>query len=211
MFFGSRNCCKSVLAAELAAVLAWSALARGDRVGGLVFGQREHRETRPRRSRRSVLALLNHVAELNRALPGPGNGDGFDFADALLELRRIARPGSSLFIVSDFADGLAGRALEQVFQLSRHMEITALHCSDPMERQLPRAGRYAVTDGRRRAELHTGGKTLRRRYAERYRGALEQLKSAYGGAGIPVIECCTLQAPAEILETYYARRGGKGR
>ena len=55
MFFGSQYCCKSVLAARLAALISWAALQRGDRLGGLVFSESEHREIRPRRSRRSVV------------------------------------------------------------------------------------------------------------------------------------------------------------
>src|SRR6056300_461999 len=56
MFFGSSHCFKSVLAAQLASLIAWSALDAGDRVGGLVFNGEEHREIRPRRSRKNVLA-----------------------------------------------------------------------------------------------------------------------------------------------------------
>ncbi|HEY6130551.1 MAG TPA: DUF58 domain-containing protein, partial [Halioglobus sp.] len=49
MFFGSTHCFKSVLAAQLASLLAWSALHGGDRVGGLVFNDEGHQEIRPRR------------------------------------------------------------------------------------------------------------------------------------------------------------------
>ena len=69
MFFGSRHCFKSVLAAQLASLVAWSALDSGDRVGGLVFNGREHRDIRPRRSRRTALALLSQVVDYNCALP----------------------------------------------------------------------------------------------------------------------------------------------
>ena len=54
MFFGSQHCFKSVLAAQLASLLAWSALNNGDRVGGLVFNDNQHREFRPRRSRNRI-------------------------------------------------------------------------------------------------------------------------------------------------------------
>ena len=68
MFFGSSHCFKSVLAAQLAGLLAWSALDAGDRVGGLVFNGATHRELRPRRSRKAVLALRAGIAEYNLAL-----------------------------------------------------------------------------------------------------------------------------------------------
>jgi uncharacterized protein (DUF58 family) len=213
MFFGSRHCCKSVLAAHIAALLSWSALQRGDRVGGLVFSEPEHREVRPRRSRRAVLALLNHLSELNQSLPAPASGDGLQFADMLVDLRRIARPGSAIFIVSDFAGALEEDALEHLYQLTRHMEITAVHCSDPLERALPGAGRYTVTNGVDKTDLHTGDKALRLQFTERFESTLQSLRGEYGKLGIPVIEASTEQAPLSLLQAYYAdgSRGISGR
>ncbi len=70
MFFGSSHCFKSVLAAQLASLLAWSALHGGDRVGGLVFNEQGHQEVRPRRSRKTVLALLSQISQLQSS-PAP--------------------------------------------------------------------------------------------------------------------------------------------
>ena len=91
-FFGSQHCFKSVLAAHLAGLLAWSALGNGDRVGGLVFNDSRHREVRPRRSRKTVLTILSQIEAFNRRLP-PASGDDHSLAAMLDNLRRIARPG----------------------------------------------------------------------------------------------------------------------
>jgi uncharacterized protein (DUF58 family) len=207
MFFGSRHCCKSVLAAQLAALLSWAALQGGDRVGGLVLAEGEHREVRPRRSRRSVLALLNHLSDLNRQLPVQAGERALKFSDLLVELRRIARPGSALFIISDFSDALDERALEHIHQLSRHMEITALHCSDPLERELPPAGRYVVTDGTSRTDLQTGNRAIRQAFSQRFEEGLQQLQSQYGKLGIPVIEASTELSPLALLQSFYLEGG----
>ena len=58
MFFGSRRAMKSVAAAEAAAIGAWRVLGAGDRVGAIVFDDRELTEFRPRRSRSTVLQIL---------------------------------------------------------------------------------------------------------------------------------------------------------
>src|SRR6056297_778379 len=105
MFFGSRCCFKSVLAAHLAALLTWSALNCGERVGGMVFSNDTHRDIRPRRSRNAALGLLSTIVDFNRRLQAPGADAGEGFADVLAKCRRIARPGASLVIISDF-DGL---------------------------------------------------------------------------------------------------------
>ena len=209
MFFGSQYCCKSVLAARLAALISWAALQRGDRLGGLVFSEAEHREIRPRRSRRSVLGLLSAVAEINAALPLPPRQSPMDFADMLVELRRIARPGSSLFLVSDFQGAQTEAALEHLYSLARRLEITALHCSDPLERELPPAGGYAVTDGESRARLFTGDSHLRDTYSNRYQQQLDDLRQSLGKLGIPLIEAGTGDSPLGVLQAYYAGNGSR--
>lgn len=202
MFFGSSHCFKSVLAAQIASLLAWSALDAGDRVGGLVFNGASHREIRPRRSRKTVLALISQVAEYNRALPLPTPGAS-GFADILANLRRIVRPGSSLFIVSDFRGAGDEHAREQLFQLAQHIEITAIACSDPLEAQLPRAGHYAVTDGTQRSELDTADKRLRQTYSEHTRLQRQKLTTDLLRLGIPMLEAMTDRAPFPLLQQFY--------
>lgn len=203
MFFGSRACFKSVLAAQLASLLTWSALDGGDRVGGLVFNGNEHREIRPRRSRRTVLALLSHLAEYNQALPLEQPVGEDSFAHMLGNLRRIARPGSSLFLVSDFQGANEEHAREHLFQLAQHTEITAVACSDPMESKLPRAGRYAVTNGNERSELHTADRALRRTYHKNFLHQREGLTTEMRRLGIPILSATTDSAPFPLLQQYY--------
>lgn len=202
MFFGSSHCFKSVLAAHLASLLAWSALDAGDRVGGLVFNGVSHQEIRPRRSRKTVLALLSQLAAYNQSLPltAPASSG---FADILANLRRIVRPGSSLFIVSDFRGAGDELAREQLFQLAQHIEITAISCGDPLEAQLPRAGRYAVTDGLARSELDTADKELRSSYSEHARLQQERLATDLLRLGIPLLTASTAQAPFNLLQQFY--------
>ncbi len=203
MFFGSRRCLKSVLACHAAALLCWAALHQGDRVGGLVFNELGHREVRPRRGRRSVLNLLSLLGEFSRALPLAGPAGALSFAESLNELRRIARPGTSVYLVSDFADARAGRALDHLHHLSRHAEISALHCSDPLEAELPASGWYRVGDGRSEAHLHTGARDVRRAYRERQRAALRELQDAYGKLGIPLVRLRTDAGPLEQLLPWF--------
>ena len=73
MFFGSRRSMKSVTAAEAAAISAWRVLGAGDRVGAIVFNDRDLAEFRPRRSRATVLQILTAIVAQNRSL-GVGRG-----------------------------------------------------------------------------------------------------------------------------------------
>lgn len=206
MFFGSSHCFKSVLAAHLASLLAWSALNGGDRVGGLLFNDAGHQEIRPRRSRKTVLALLSQIAAYNNALPLADRGDNDSFATTLSHLRRIARPGSSLFLVSDFRGAARERAQEHLFELAKHTELTAIACADPLESELPRAGYYAVTDGTQRSELHTGDRQLRQRYRHELQQQRDVLRSDLLRLGVPLLQASTDQPPFGLLQQYYGER-----
>lgn len=208
MFFGSRHCFKSVLAGQLASLLAWSALDRGDRVGGLVFNDNSHRELRPRRSRKNVLTLLSEITRYNAALPCNGTGTESSFATMLGNLRRIARPGSSLFLISDFRGAGSTRASEHLFELAKHTELTAIACADPLESELPRAGSYTVTDGERRSQLHTADKQLRRDYAVQHRAYRDSLAHQLMSLGVPLLNASTQESPFVLLHTYYG--GSRG-
>jgi uncharacterized protein (DUF58 family) len=203
MFFGSSHCFKSVLAGQLASLLAWSALHGGDRVGGLVFNDHDHQEIRPRRSRKTVLGLLSQIAEYNRALPAENIGKQDSFSLMLSNLRRIARPGSSLFLISDFRGASEDRAREHLFELAKHTELTAVSCGDPLESELPRAGTYAVTDGISRSELHTGDQQLRRDYHQRLLQQRDLLRSDLLRLGVPLLAASTDRSPFVLLHNYY--------
>ena len=205
MFFGSRNCFKSVLAAHLAALIAWSALAAGERVGGLVFGSEGHRDCRPRRHRSSVLSLLSTVCEFNASLRDPTAADSG--VDPLAKLRRIARPGSSVFLISDLAGLLDTRAREQFYQLNRHLELTLLHCSDPLEDTPPPPGNYTISDGRRRRTLAIGNDSQRRAIDGAVARRRSERDALLRGLAVPCLAASTLQAPLPLLRAVYGVRG----
>lgn len=206
MFFGSRHCFKSVLAAQLGALIAWSALKDNDRVGGLVFSDHGHQDIRPRRSRATVLSLLSSIVRYNTALPRADAQPHNDFTATLANLRRIARPGSSVFLVSDFRGAWEDAAREQLFELGKHTEITALACSDPLEATLPREGSYAVTDGVERSELDTGDRALRARFADLQQRRQAIIAEDLLKLGIPLLQASTESAPLRLLSRYYAEQ-----
>lgn len=203
MFFGSSHCFKSVLAGQLASLLCWSALDSGDKVGGLVFNGREHREIRPRRSRRTVLALLSEIQTYSSALPLAEPEPADSFEAMLANLRRIARPGSSLYLVSDFRGVESDNARKHLYQLAQHTQVTAIACSDPMEAELPRGGHYAVTDGEQRSELNTADRKLRQHYSEQFELQQQRLQEIMSRLGIPVLAAQTHKPPFSLLQTYY--------
>tara|TARA_R110002110_G_scaffold406421_1_gene626312 strand:+ start:124060 stop:125001 length:942 start_codon:yes stop_codon:yes gene_type:complete len=206
LFFGSSHCFKSVLAAQLGALVAWGALQGGDRVGGLVFNDVQHTDLRPKRSRKTVLALLSHLNQYNTSLPLEAPTSEDSFAAMLAKLRRIARPGSNVFLISDFYGATTDTALEHLFQLAQHTQITAISCSDPLEAQLPPAGRYAVTNGQQRSELQTADARLRQRYEREFATQQDALSQSLRRLGIPLLHSETHRPPFALLQEFYGSR-----
>lgn len=202
MFFGSQNCFKSVLAAYTASLLLWSALDRGERVGGMVFAGNHANDIRPARSRKAVLSMIGELGRHTNASPEAE----MPFSEQLRQIQRIARPGSSLFLLSDFSDGLDAEALDTLRRLARHLQITALAISDPLEQELPAAGRYVVADTKGRAALNTSDPAIRQRYREDFEAHYATLTQAYQGLRIPIIQLSTGSAPLLSLQRYFPTR-----
>ncbi|MCK4837483.1 MAG: hypothetical protein KAS94_01715, partial [Desulfobulbaceae bacterium] len=124
--------------------------------------------------------------------------DGID--QALEELRRITRPGSNIFIISDF-QGLSEEGIKHLHLLSKHNDISAVRVYDPLEQDLPANGYYSITNGEQRFALYTGDHKLRRRYRQIFQEKGETLGKLLGPMGIPLIPLSTLDSPL-----YYFRQ-----
>ncbi|MBK1731605.1 DUF58 domain-containing protein [Thiococcus pfennigii] len=167
MRFASRVAFKSVVAARAAALLGWSVTAGGDRLGGLVFDEARHLEQRPLARTAGLLPLLRALAAAPLSGEGTGGGGGFTgLAAAADHLARRVRPGSLVFLLSDFADLAAADAWAG--RLGAGSELVLIQVVDPLERQAPPPGRYPVSDGRQIGWLDTRSAAARRAYAERF-------------------------------------------
>ena len=208
MFFGTRACFKSVLAAKAATLIAWSAVQHGDRVGFQVFSASRHEERRPARGQRAVMqfvrCLVDHPAWLAR---GDAALDAGAAMQALLRLRQVARPGSLVFLASDFRH-VDPAWRRQLAGLSRHSDVVLLHCHDPFERELPRAGIFRVTDCVDDVEFDAAGRGLRDRYRERYQRAQRELERLCAELGIFLIDLAT---DGDLLAGLQAGLGGRRR
>jgi len=142
MHFATRVAFKSVIASKAAATLAWAGCANGDRVGGLLFANQDHRELRPASGQRGVLPLLQQLAQ---PIKPTGNQQG-SMSSVLERLRRVARPGSLIIIFSDF-QLLDEKTIKHLAQLRRHNEIVIGRIYDPLEKEPPPANHYAYSDG----------------------------------------------------------------
>ena len=195
LFFGSRLRLKSVAAAEFGAIGAWQALASDDRVGGLVIGNAGPLVHKPLRSVRTVIRLLADLAQCNQALSRTSRlASESRYRDGLQRIRRLVHTGYRVLAISDFLT--ATEAWQDTLRaLARHNQITLIRISDPLERALPPAQRYTVTDGAARWQFHTGNAALRRRYTERHEQREADLASFSAACMIRYFSYATDESP----------------
>jgi uncharacterized protein (DUF58 family) len=167
MFFATRGAFKSVIATKAATLLAWSTAANNDRLGALIFSGNDHSELRPKRGKSAVLDFIKHTCkhsawQNNRAQNKPRN-----MALAMARLRKVTRPGSLLFLISDFRE-MDDQAKSHLINMARNNDIVLIHVFDPVEKTLPASGQYKVSDGTSELTLNTTNEKLRNEYQQRF-------------------------------------------
>lgn len=204
MFFGSRLCFKSVASAYICTTLAWAALSNSDRVGGLVFGDSEQRDIRPRRSKYAALELLQQLETFNRALKTPvAQTSPVSLVEILADIRRVAKPGFAIFITSDFHD-FDDDCEQQLFELSRHTEVTLMHIFDPLERQLGSNAALTISNGQQRCVLPANDRKFQQAWQAGYEAALDKLVKRCQRLNIPLMSFSTSDDIQSLLRESYS-------
>ncbi|MDH3546899.1 MAG: DUF58 domain-containing protein [Gammaproteobacteria bacterium] len=208
MHFATRGCFKSVNASRAAALLSWAAHHRGDRLGGLIFGDTTHRELKPRLGRQAALRyvhqLVNH-ADWQHSEDSADEDREASLSQAMAVLRRVARPGSLVVILSDFI-GFTRTAQSHLSSVARHNEVLAVFLNDPLERELPPPGRYRLVSSDAELAIDTQARRARQEYQHAFvarRQALEDFCQRYG---IHLLPLSTEDDPISALQTALGRR-----
>jgi uncharacterized protein (DUF58 family) len=193
MHFATRGVFKSVLAAKLAGLLAWTAEYHGDRIGGQLFSEHECHELKPQNGRHAVLRFLN-------ALVKPQNpiDKAFTLDQVLARLNQHARPGSLVYIISDFR-GINDQAETHIAKLSQHCEVVLIFVYDPLESSLPAKGRYRFTDDEREVVVDSSDQQRLLSYHQRFDQRLQRLESLAKKRGLAFIQCSTFEDPIQCL------------
>ena len=204
MFFGTRVAFKSVIAARVGTLLAWASLKHGDRVGSLIFSDQGHAELRPQGGRSGVLRFARSLASMHRrAKQGEQPGlspTQFPMSQALDRLVRTARPGSLIFLISDFRS-FDDHALAALTRLRVHHELIALMIFDPVEATPPPPGRYRISNGTQFATVDTSLMNVVSRYRETFEELRRHIEASCRRFGIEVLPISTNDPLPKVLQT----------
>ncbi len=205
MHFGTQVAFKSVAAAQAAAVLGWASHDRGDRVGGIVFSESDHVELRPKGGRSGILQLLNILAKRSGqssvSNPEPGSS-ATAFRLALNRILKAARPGSLIFLFSDFREW--DQPSKTAFlRLGAHHEVVAMFIYDQVEQVAPPPGSYPITDGDAHGIWQTHSSQLIAAYEKVFHSRYEEVRRLCHSRGIGFVPLATHESiPSQLTKGF---------
>ncbi len=197
--FGTARGTKHEMAAEVSALLAFSAIRNNDRVGLLLFTDRVERFVPPRRGREHALRVLRELLAFEPV------GKGTSIRLALDVLRRVVTKRAVVFVVSDFQDSGYERSLRV---LGRKHDLVAIKVADPRESVLPDVGIVAAEDPETGARvlLDAGSTAVRRAYAASAASSRQAALDALRRTGVDLLEITTSEPYDLPLVRFFRER-----
>jgi uncharacterized protein (DUF58 family) len=197
--FGSVRQTKSALAAELGAVLAFSAITNNDKVGLVVFTDRIESALRPRKGVHHVLRVIRDILSLRPV------GRGTDIPAALEHLAHVTKRRTVVFLLSDFLDPGWRTALAVA---GRRHDVIAVVLEDPRELELPDVGLVELEEAEtgERYVVDTGSRRVREAFARRTAEARVERDRALRSADVDTIVVRTDRAYTEPLLRFFRMR-----
>jgi len=188
MFFGSQRTMKSVVAAEVTALGAWKVLDQGDRVGALIFNDDEIISIKPHRSRTRVRELLGAVVKMNHQLGKDHHATANPemLNKALNQALQIAKHDYLICTVGD-GFGMNEETKRLITLLSAHNDVISIFIYDPLEAELPKAGKLTMAEGTYQLEIDTNNQKIRQEFDSDFQERLSQMQTMARGRSIPLL------------------------
>ncbi len=198
MFFGSRRCFKSVLAAHLAAQLSIAAIHGGDQICGLTFDGERANLGGLGHTRHHLARWFGALAHATQALNSDEKRAFLDWPVVLTRLANRVRPGALVFLLSDFLDA-SDEMLPLLFRVRKRAQLFAFSIFDPLEEQIPALGRVGMSYGDERVQFDSNDKLLRRNYEHWWREHQEKVRRMFRTLAIPYLRFKTADDPDATL------------
>jgi uncharacterized protein (DUF58 family) len=204
--FGSGPLSKRQMAAELASVLAFSAIRNNDKVGLLLFSDCVEQYIPPKKGRQHVLRVIREILFFEPQHRGTDLVRALDFVNQVTSRRAI------MFLVSDFELPNQEAALRNVRRtvrlVNRRHDVVALHVHDCREAEVPDVGQLALEDAEsgELIELDTASERVRARFAELAQKRADDLRRALANEGVDFLSLDTREPYEPALRSFFKRR-----
>lgn len=209
--FGSGEQSKRELAAEVASVLAFSALKNNDKVGLILFTDQVEQYIPPKKGRKHILRVIREILFFEP------EHRGTDIVLALDYMNRLMRQRSLCFLISDFLQGPEGalpdpdaqNPLFRALSLThRRHDLMALMLRDEREYALPNVGIVSLEDAEtgEMVEIHTGDRRTRERYAALNLQRFHAVQKAMQQRGIDMLSISSGEPYINVLRRFFEKR-----
>jgi len=197
--FGSVELSKRELAAEVAAILAFSAINNNDKVGLLLFADEVELFIPPKKGRMHTLRLIREMLYFEPKGRGTNLAAALEYTNKLLNRRAV------VFVISDF---LADDFTKPLTVAGRRHDVVAMPITDPGEEQLPDVGRITFEDAEtgEQIEIDTSGRALRSQFAAEQARRKKALDKLFRTRGLDVVSLATNEDYLIALRSFFARR-----
>jgi uncharacterized protein (DUF58 family) len=197
--FGTVKQLKSEMAAELAALFAFSAITNNDKVGLVIFSDRVELAVPPKKGTRHVLRVIREVLSFSP------QGHGTDIGAALEHLSHVSKRRCVTFVISDFLDARARLALKIA---NRRHDVIAVVLEDPRDLALPDVGLVELQDAEtgERLLVDTGDAHLRREFEQRAEAARRERDRMLRSVDVDAIAVRTDRPYTEALLRFFRMR-----
>lgn len=195
---------KSVSAAECAALAAWRVLQAGDRVGGIIFNEREIVKIRPHRSQAKVLRLLHETVRFNRLLKTQESMDGsITLNDALECADRIASHDYLVVVISDL-NGINEQTEKLATSIAAHNDVLIVGVYDPLGASLFGQPGMVATDSGHSWELSADSK-FSERFQREFENTLDHWTEVFRSIRVPVLPISTATPVPEQIRRLFGQ------
>ena len=206
--FATVNNLKSKLAAEIAAILAFSAIRNNDKVGLIMFTDQIEKFIPPRKGLRHVLRVIREVLYFDP------EGRHTDIALSLDYLNRVTPRKSVSFVISDFFEKGSLENLKKKLSVSnkRH-DLVAITLNDPLEADLPNCGLVELKDAEtgELCVLDTNNLKVRRQYGENAQKRMKERSDLFTSIGVDHVDISTDKPYAQELVKFFLKRQKRSR
>lgn len=202
MFFGSRQRTKKELAAEAAAVLAFSAIMNNDKVGLLMFSDRVEKFIPPRKGRSHVLVILEEIISFE------ARGRKTDINAALSFIRSTLKRQSIVFLLTDMVEERYEKTMKIIN--AKH-DFVVVHLCDPLEMEVPQSVILGLRDPETGDEivLDAAGLNALKRYRTMRQAQREKVKKTLESLNIDAIYLQTNRSIIGALNRFFRYREKK--
>ncbi|MGH9460454.1 MAG: DUF58 domain-containing protein [Vicinamibacteria bacterium] len=197
--FGTTSRFKREVAAEIGALLAFSAIKNNDRVGAIVFTDEVEMFIPPRKGRSHVLRVIRDL------LYFAPKGRKTNLASAMDFLNSVARKHAVVFVLSDFLTS----GFEKSFRVAaKKHDLISIFLSDPREHEIPSAGLVELEDAEtgQRMLLDTSDRRAVEAFREHTRARVESQMATLSTMGVDIIQVTTGEPYDRPLQRFFERR-----